>query len=78
MKMNLREIVQRLNHLPFDNDEMIFVVESYIKEKTGRNVDINLTKDLSGVPKLMFAMLYTQECTKLMSAFCVAQNYYLS
>ena len=74
--MNLRQIVSRPRNLPFDNEEMTFVVESYIKEKTGKSVDINLQKDLENVPEIMRAMLYRQECTKLMAAFCVAQNYY--
>ena len=76
--MNLREIVQRPKNLPFDNDEMVFVVENYIKDKTGKKVDINILKDLHNIHRFAFEPMYVQECTKLMSAFCVAQNYYLS
>jgi len=74
--MNLREIVQRPKNLPFDNDEMVFVVENYIKDKTNKKVDINILKNLHNIQRFAFEPI--QECTKLMSAFCVAQNYYLS
>ncbi len=73
--MNLKEIVNRPTKFAYNNEEMQFVVESYIKDKTGKSVDINLTKGLNK-SSVMFIPMYQNQCVKLMEAFCVAQNYY--
>ncbi len=75
--MNLQEIINRPNNSTFETKELEFVVESYIKDKKGVDVSINITK---GVPiNNMFTQhIFAAQVEKLNTAFDYAQKHYLN
>jgi len=75
--MSIQEIVNRPNNSTFETKELEFVVQSYIKDKKGVNVDINLSK---GNPAFndIYREIYYGNLQKLNTAFDYACKYYLN
>lgn len=71
--MDVYNIVNRSNGTIISTQEMIFVLEQYIKEKKGVNVTISI---LSRKPKSSAS--YLAEHMKLNRAFNVALSYFLT
>lgn len=69
--MNIKEIINRNEMLPFSTNEMEFVVKHYIKEKTGKKIDINLNKSSSWI-NVFPQQSYINQVNKLTVAFAYA------
>lgn len=73
---NLREIVERPNGSEYTTEEMQFVVERYIMSVKGKEVTINLGKNLN--PKHpMATIVLKDQFEKLNYAFGDAQAYFV-
>ena len=75
--MNTLEICSRPNNSTFTTEELIYVVQEYISEVKGVDVNINLTKWLDKNHPF-FKHLYVNQLNKLNTAFNKTQKYYLS
>lgn len=75
--MNLQEIINRPDNSTFETKELEFVVGSYIKEKKGVDVDINITKGVR-FNHILTQYLFAAQAEKLNTAFDYAQKYYLN
>ena len=74
--MKIKEIVNRPTGSSIQQEEMIYVVQSYIKEKKGIEVDINLFKNLDPNSPF-FRMMGVQELNKLVKAFDKAVEHFI-
>ena len=75
--MDVNEIINRKTGSNFETEDLIFVVEAYIKEKKDADVDINITKGLLQGHPLTHLALQAQ-LQKLSHAFNCASEYYLN
>lgn len=62
--MNLKEIVFRDDSLPITQDEAVFVVKQYIKDRKGKEVDLSIethygTGRAMNQISLLFEMFFT-------------------
>ena len=73
--MIVEEIVNRPNNSTFSTEEMQYVVQQYIIEKKGVNVDINLGKKLNKFGQGISKMLSSQQLEKLNDAFNTSVGY---
>jgi len=72
--MNIKKIINK-THL--EQSEMQYVVEQYIKEKKGVDVEINLLKGVSNdVPEPFIIMHLRQQLQLLVNAFEIACKYF--
>lgn len=67
--MNLKEIISRHDRYPVDEMEMIFVVENYIKDRKGVNVNIDIRTNRNEIS-------YTFQIHKLINAYNYAKIYH--
>jgi len=74
--MNVQEIVSRGTGSHFSPNELMFVVEQYIKEKKGVEVKLNILKGLNPRQRIG-QFIYQQQITKLNDAFTKASEYFL-
>lgn len=74
--MVVEEIVNRPTSQPVDQSEMIYVVEQYIKDKKGVEVDINLLKGINKKSP-MASILLQEQLGMLVEAFEIARGYYV-
>jgi hypothetical protein len=68
--MNLQEITNRSETSPFDQSEMVFVVEKYIEAKKGSIKRINIEKNINN------SFHYIRDIYMLSSFFAVACAYF--
>jgi len=68
--MNLQEITNRSETSPFDQSEMVFVVEKYIEAKKGSIKRINIEKNINN------SLHYIRDIYMLSSFFAVACAYF--
>jgi len=74
--MNVQELINRSSPASFSQDEMIFIVKQYIKDKTNHDIDINLFKNLDK-DNIMFKISAISQINKLNAAFNTAMDYYI-
>jgi len=73
--MNIDFIIEKPDSTPLSTDEMVFVVEQYIKEKKGQAVEINPLKRLD--PNHPFFPMQCQQKIKMLhEAYNVAKSYF--
>tara|TARA_R100001244_G_scaffold124688_2_gene94566 strand:- start:128 stop:358 length:231 start_codon:yes stop_codon:yes gene_type:complete len=74
--MNVLEICNRPNNSTFENEEIIFVVEQYIKETKRTDIDIHLTKNMNrNMP--LFELALKNQLSRLNIAFDFAQKHFI-
>lgn len=75
--MEIYKIISKPTPQELSVEEMSFVVEAFIKEKTGKEVTINLMKGLNEMmPGIILQQLYLREVNALMLAFNHAAEFY--
>jgi hypothetical protein len=74
--MNVEEICNRVNGSVFETEELIFVVEAYIKDRKGVNVNINLSRGNAAFNSI-YSHVYAQQIESLNGAFNVASRYFV-
>ena len=74
--MNIEDIIHKASPARVSVNEMLFVVKEYIKDKKGRDIDINLEKNLPRHHPL-FNHLYQNQLGKLNKAFSTASEYFI-
>jgi len=68
--MNFKEIINRPETSPFNESEMVFVVEKYIEEKKGSVKHIDIRKNINDTFR------YIRDIYMLSSFFAVACAYF--
>ena len=74
---DINEIVNRPSGSKVGISAMMYVIKAYIKEKKGRDIDINLEKNLHRSHPL-FNVVYQNQLKKLNDAYGYASQYFLN
>ena len=75
--MTIEDIIHKASPARISVNEMEFVIKAYIKEKKGRDIDINLERGLNRRHP-MFNPVYQQQLGKLNKAFSIASEYFIN
>lgn len=73
----VNKILEKGRVFPLEVEEMAYVVEQYIKDRKGENVNINIMKDLNP-GSVFFFHNYRKEVSKLINAYNIAEGYFLN
>ena len=75
--MDIKEIIQRKSPATYTVEELQFAVETYIEQKKGQNVVVNIYKDMNMSQLTQFDMLrMDSQHVMLMNAFNIVQQNY--
>ena len=75
--MNIEDIIHKKSPARVSVSEMSYVIKEYIREKTGKGIEVNLEKGLDRRHPL-FTPVYQQQLSKLSNAFTIASEYFIN